>query len=736
MATPTNAARVTRARGSLFLARTPTMLTASRANVEPLVLVACGDMLNEVDHRQFAQPIDIPARSAVAVVVAQTACRRAGTESAADIQARVWAELCATWAVTGKRELNDANGALAQLNIALNASPPGPAIGLAIWQTVYNTAVAAANNGTVPWNEVVANLPPNAEPVDNVQVQKADFCATSAHAFNRRLIVQANNAVDIQVDGLSVDFGNAIGDLPATNWVVQTEEQSAAVWRASDISQKLAYMEFLFQGQKNDYLTLILAAAAGVIFSLIKGNDVTERWVTAHVNRLQEQLPTLRISDKVTRESLASFSKFYVGQNLQTDVVSSFIQSVYPSLVGTEAESLSWIIEQARGRCCTHATAFAQAVTEWAGHPLVYLKDVPRPQRDAFIKLAVLIIVDPWITLGRPPITAREYVDFANFGTEAQRVMNPVFRNYSGGFISGGTCRQAQIKAWVAICNDNAQAAVESASDPMSLIRDLLPRLQIAEVEQKYFIYDNTNREIMLDPQLIRQAVQQMNDNAAGGRADGQQQGRQDQQADGGVLPGGQPAAPEAIQVPEVGFQPEIPVRPDDGEDYVDGVEPAEHLAFYGPRLAPIVRGQLLADRIAWPRNARRLPRNAKELRVDNLMAIISAIVATDPLTLALKDLCDLVTSAVQQHVLTPFGDNQNNVALKNRYKFQTDNRLESCLRALGTNIVECAPGYRNDAADVAYNANTMIQDADLVKPRRDRVVGGVVAVDPLAGAQ
>lgn len=319
--------------------------------------------------------------------------------------------------------------------------------------------------------------------------------------LQKSIPASSDQATQATIQAVQTINPNVVNDVPPHNW--QLSNAYNAGWAQLPVDQKLAVLELLYYANEIPYKGQALAALVGAIYALCKSSNVSDGWLTNQLNRIRENYPDLDVTAKVTIDSITTFKQLFIPDNIDPNILSNFLQAVYPCLEGTQANCLTWVIEQTRGHSCAHATAFADTISEFNGSPLIYLTRLPDNSVVNFLRLATIVIVDPWSTLHRPSVPAREYVELANFGLIAKKAMNKDFHRYQGTFISGGVYSEPELRAIYEMCQLSQEALLEESLDPSVLISGIIPGISATAIGGDVYVSDLTNRQLNLDERSL-----------------------------------------------------------------------------------------------------------------------------------------------------------------------------------------------------------------------------------------
>lgn len=668
--------RIRRAMGSLIVGALPGMLDRVDRNVKPMTLVACGDMLSPEDARNYQAPIALNARSVLASKIATQLGAAQGANADRDSQ-RGWGEMCATFYPGLPRTVAEAGAALASINELLNQQAPIAESVASALNACYIMARADAAQPPVPWAEARAYVP-EAYERDEVAYQKYAFYKRSMHAVAWSALMTVPNDTEAAIRLLlTVDNTPVIpAALVDPRITPRGAEDYQAAWAALNIAQKLAIFEILYSAAPTNWDSMTTAAVVGTLFSICKVAGCSDAWLTNRLNHVTTAFPDLQLDNKVTREAIDLFVKNYIIRLEDVGPLIAFLQSCYSVLHGSSLQCLSWVIEQARGNNCTHLSAFAAAVVAFNGRPLVLLHLVPDTVRKEFVRACVLAILDPYGTLISPAVPASRYPDYSNFGAIAKQRLDAAFRGYVSTWIAGGAYRQRPLKDIVSACFERMDEEMEFAADPLTCIRGVLPMINFEEINGQFFVYDNTNQVLNLANDALRNAMGEVGDEVVG--------------------------APQPVGNPNAARE-----------------AGAAGVVLHGVEVPPVEEGA----RAAWPQRARNLPANAVRVDQGFINRVMDMAIRRDPRVGSLYQLCELVDASFRQSVLRPYGENANNIAIKNRYVVAEQGRVTALIRPWNLTLAEVIPDLTPDADDINYNEQTMDTGTSLLRPARARAL-------------
>nr|UGO57198.1 MAG: hypothetical protein 2 [Riboviria sp.] len=680
-----NLARARRAKSSTLIAALPSILNKANQSDAPLTLVACGDRLPETLANFPGQWIDIPARVILAQLIAQASGNRLRDVPPEYIQTKIWAELAATWCDPNPQTIDSVTLARNAIRNILIANPPDATNVLNAMQSVITRLTADMGAGILPWDEVEDVAPAGAVRVDNVTVQQFHYYESSAHAFDYHIIAMDVPALNPLMATLNVPSANVL-NIPAIQ--LQLNPNYVQTWPALPIDQMLAILEMVYYANVERYNSQLLAVAIGVVFALGKVAGFTEAWLNSRLQRVADLNPGLDVADKVTLSSVSDFQARYIRGKLDSDALYSFFAGIYPSLTETTLNPLNWVIEQARAQSMTTVVSYSTSMIEFDNLPIILMDKVTDAQYLTFIRAAVCFIIDPWGSLFGPRFAASLYPDIANFGIRAQKARDRAFRKYAGTWHDGGTMSRLAIDAAIQQCISKIERDQELAADPIERLRTQLAGLEVREIDDEVFIFDNSNRELNLAPGALREL-----------NADNWDY--QDDRDEGAIAEVRRPDAPQA---------------------QVRGARLPETEEF---------RANLGQARRGWPLAARNLPPNARKINMTQAIELATTLIGTTNVQDVVMEVCPLVTQVSKQVPLRAYGEVETNIQVLGRYNYDLVDTVNAILRGINLTVVGIIPTFTPAAQVVIYNDGTMVGMNSLLRPRR-AAINPVVIPPPI----
>lgn len=656
-----NAARARRAQVGQLMAQLNQTVAARAEDLTPLSLVAFGDMINaDADIQNLRQVIDLKSRLPLAYKLATYFSNRQREALPEFTQARFWGDLHASWMVATKTTRADSQASLAEVLSILRTSPPDRAFLLATMQGLYNEIRASAAQGNIPWEEASSVMPEPRDPIPSVPLQKFKFFEASLHHIPEGDLFNSVPDASEAMGRLRVINQLPVMDMPDVTWSMRNDYETA--WAALTDTQRLAVYEMIYYHDPKSYDAYLVASVVGVIFSLCKQNGMTAGYVNSRVQNVIRAYPDLQLEDKLQMEFFTEFQKLYLKDGTDKTMISTYLQAAYAALEPGVAKPIAWVIEQARGHSYTHITAFANVASKHMFLPILFLDKVSETEWQEFAKAAYHICRDPWGSLAGPAIPASACPDVSNLGVILQKKTDKAFKQYAGGFISGGKYNEHEINAIADVIRYSMSDYREAENDLPSMIARMFPGIKYKEIGDATYFYDTDPHVLALDPANVVLSL----DREAIPRGEGANM----RHADDRVLN-----------------------RP--------GV-------FHGEDVAQVLtdetRGEARPD---WPAAARRLPNNAVRMTSLDMINFMVKTIDESPKLAALKVVCECILLGTKQVKLTPYGIDPNNVRVLNRYA-PSPNGLDEALLALFIDPATVIPGIPPDAAPVPYDAVRM----------------------------
>lgn len=161
------------------------------------------------------------------------------------------------------------------------------------------------------------------------------------------------------------------------------------------------------------------------IFSIIKGENLTEQWLEKRMTRYLNKWPGLRISDIVTVDNVALYSTLYPRDNLTPADIYNMLNYLNTFFSACALEPMKWVIAQSFFMNVTSLNALATMLSKSAKYPIdALINVVSMEQIRKACELVCHLLHDKCCSYIKPPVTISDYPDLAFVADFTEFILN------------------------------------------------------------------------------------------------------------------------------------------------------------------------------------------------------------------------------------------------------------------------------------------------------------------------
>lgn len=652
------AARTKRAKGMMIGAQLPNLLRQSQDRINVIMHSALGDKLPEdmfLAHRQWCTFI-------TRIFIAELLTGGQVSEDEGK-SALLWAHLTAIWCAPETPTVESMKNYRGILEAKIRSIHPTPSVAYEALNKLWVKVEDAAGSPPVTQavvEEYYAGCPAGED--NKLPCGLLDFCSNWGHAIPwQQLYILTNDQTTIIDKFLTQDQFYEIPQDFHTQLVRKPDADFKNAWKDLETEGLLALLHCCAISDQRSVQSVLLASILGTLAAICKGDTLTDRWLTKHVDSLIKQVPVaVDIGQYIDIPSIQRFHSMYVTGLTSSKQIYDLLMPLYAVLDDDTAPAFRWIIEQARAAHTTHAIFLCDAILESEGRLIPYLMDKGlRGQLQHWASLVASILHNPWSSIREPLIPSAKYPDLSNLGFYVnKKIHDATTKGYAGKWVDGGILSKQRVEAIAEHVLEEMDNAISAGVDFTQGIDSALPAGYSAiTYGDKVYIFNPNPQANPASMDQVADAIARLR-LSEGTALDGDNQNRGSQNqlnprgSDGNVQENHD--ASVRSHIPEGN-----PFRP-----------AGEGLA----QLREERDAALAAQRSTWGRHLRALPQNTQVMNVSEFANIIHSKFQRNSLYKAVNTMAIAGKEAAQQSRLHP-------------YKFNHSTRLKHPSQPLPTDV-------------------------------------------------